>query len=81
MRRAALALTVALAGCGLFEPTFWCSETSYFAVADSLWELPDTVDWNLTPDSVVTVWSVDGECVEDARPDRHQSVASTVGTS
>ena len=72
MRRLALALALAvtLAGCGLFEPDeFWCAQTHYFTVPDSLWAdslgvIPEGP--GVKPDSVVTEWSVDGECLDHA---------------
>lgn len=54
-------LTLVLAGCGLTSPD-WCRVTYHFPVADSLWTLPDSVNWDLGPDTVRYDYPVDGVC-------------------
>lgn len=62
--RPTLLFVVVLSACSNpFAPDeFWCHQTHYFTIPDSVWALPDSVPWNIRPDSVVTVMSENGEC-------------------
>lgn len=63
-------MVVALALGGCTSPTSWCERTWYFTTPDSAEALDleaaltDTTLVGLEPDSVNTVWPVDGRCPE-----------------
>lgn len=51
-------LLLLLAGCDITE-TRICAQTHYFTIPDSVNDLPDSVSWNLQPDSVVSEYCDD----------------------